>query len=76
MAMPTVTVPVGSDAFLLVLSDQASTSFLLVCLSSIRSLVASADLLEEQPPALATLAKAAITMIAMITVPPKKAIFG
>ena len=34
------------------------------------------DLLYEQPPALATLAKAAITMIAMITVPPKKARFG
>ena len=44
----------------------------------ISSVVASADLdlLKEQPPALATLAKAAITMIAMITVPPKKARFG
>ena len=55
---------------------QASISAVLsaVCLTS--SVDASADLLRRQTSALATLAKAAITMIAMITVPPKKAMFG
>jgi len=61
-----------------VVRHQASTSVLLTEVSLGSSVVTSADLslLYEQPPALATLAKAARTMIAIMTVPPKKAIFG
>ena len=58
-------------------SDQASTSAFLSAVSLTSTVVASADLLlYGQGFAVATLAKAAITMIAMITVPPKKAMFG
>ena len=56
---------------------QASISAVLSALCLTSSVDdASADLLRGQTSALATLAKAAITMIAMITVPPKKAMFG
>ena len=55
---------------------QASISAVLSAVRLTSSVDASADLLRGQTSALAKLAKAAITMIAMITVPPKKAMFG